>query len=356
MGKRKHYIAVVVLIVLTTFALRFLILGPIYRLPMAASSEAGPIDTMFDAHFWLISFLFALIMVFMLYSAVVFRRKPGDEEMGSYVHGHTGLEIAWTFIPTVVVIGFGVWGAVTLNALTSPDPEEMTIRVWGQQWAWLFEYPEQEGISTPELVLPANQPIVLEMESYDVLHSFWIPEFRVKQDLMPGRKTYLRLTATEPGNYELVCAEICGLQHTTMVADVRVVSQSEFVAWADERMAGPAYAEMTPAERGEIWYTEFGCIACHSLDGRVMAGPTWLGVYGREEQLADGTTVTVDEAYIRESIIDPTLKVVATYNPDIMPKDFGVRITDKEAAILAAEGVSIDIIADLIAFMQTIEE
>ncbi|MBK8988531.1 MAG: cytochrome c oxidase subunit II [Chloroflexi bacterium] len=356
MGKRKHYIAVAVLIVLTTLVLRFFILGPLYVLPTAASSEAGPIDAMFDAHFWLISFLFALIMVFMLYSAVVFRRKPGDEEMGTYVHGHTGLEIAWTFIPTVFVIGFGIWGAVTLNALTAPNPEEMTIRVWGQQWAWLFEYPQQEGITAPELILPINQPIVLEMESRDVLHSFWIPEFRVKQDLLPGRKTFLRITATELGDYKLLCAEICGLQHTTMVADVRVVSQSEFVAWADERMGGPAYAEMTPAERGEIWYTEYGCLACHSLDGRDMAGPTWLGLYGHEAQLADGTAVPVDDDYLRESIVNPNLKLVAGYNADVMPQNFGERMAEKEAQILAAEGISIDTIADLIAFIQTIQE
>ena len=359
MGKAKHYIAVTVLIILTTLALRFFVLGPLYRLPPAASTQAGPIDIMFNAHFWLISFLFALIMVFMLYSVFVFRRRQGDDEMGPYIHGNTGLEIAWTIIPTMIVVGFGIWGAVVLNDLTAPNPQEMTIRVWGQQWAWLFEYPEQEGITTPELVLPLNQPVVLEMESRDVLHSFWIPEFRVKQDLLPGRKTYLRITATELGDYKIRCAEICGLQHSIMLADVRVVEQDEFVAWADERMAVPAFAEMTPEERGEIWHTEFGCLACHttSADANPLAGPTWAGVYGREEALADGTTVTVDDAYIRESILNPNAKIVAGYaDPSLMASQgYETRIPDREAELLAAEGVEIDIIADLIAYMRTLE-
>ncbi len=355
MGKAKHYIAVTVLIIATTLVLRFFVLGPLYRLPMAASKEAGPIDVMFDAHFWLISFLFALIMVFMLYAAVVFRRKPGDDEMGPYVHGNTGLEIAWTILPTVIVIGFGVWGAVTLNELTTPNPQEMTIRVWGQQWAWLFEYPEQGDVTTPDLVLPLNQPIVLEMESRDVLHSFWIPEFRVKQDLLPGRKTYLRFTPTEPGDYEVRCAEICGLQHAVMIAQVHVLDEAGFAAWADERMAAPAYADMTPVERGQVWYTEFGCNACHSVDGTALAGPTWQGMYNHEAQLADGTTATVDDAYIRESIINPNLKIVAGFAANIMPQDFETRMAEKETAVLASEGVQLDIIADIIAYIQTIE-
>ncbi|MCB8988785.1 MAG: cytochrome c oxidase subunit II [Ardenticatenaceae bacterium] len=356
MGKAKHYIAVTVLVILATVFLRLLVLGPIYRLPIAASAQAGPIDTMFSAHFWMISFLFALIMVFMLYSVFVFRRKEGDNEMGPYIHGNAGLEIAWTIIPTMFVVGFGIWGAVTLNQLTKPNPDEMTIQVWGQQWAWLFQYPEQDGITTPELVLPVNQPVVLEMESRDVLHSFWIPEFRVKQDLLPGRKTYLRITPTEVGTYKVRCAEICGLQHSIMLADVRVVDQSEFTAWADELMAAPAYADLTPAARGEIWYTEFGCNACHSLDGSVLAGPSWQGIYGHQAELADGTTATVDDAYIRESILNPNQQIVAGFAPNVMPQDFETRMAEKEADIAASQGADIDIINDITAFMQTIEQ
>ncbi len=359
MGKAKHYIAVTVLVILATLGLRG-VLFLLYRLPKSASAQAVPIDTMFNVHFWLIAFLFSLIMVFMLYSVVIFRRKEGDNEPGRHVHGHTGLEIVWTVIPILVVIGFGIWGVSVLNALTAEQPDEMTINVYGQQWYWEFEYPEQEGAKSRDLlVLPVNQNILLDMESRDVLHSFWIPEFRVKQDLVPQTTTYLRITPTEEGEYTLRCAEICGFDHSRMLADVRVVNQSEFDAWIQERLDVPVYAELTPEERGELWYTEMGCNSCHNLTGEPgLAGPTWQGIYGREEELNDGTTITVDDAYIRESIMDPNAKIVAGFaDPSLMAgQGFETRIPEREAELLANEGIEIDIIDDLIAFMKTIEE
>lgn len=356
MGKAKHYIAVTVLVIASTLGLRG-VLFYLYRLPDAASAEAVPIDTMFNVHFWLIAFLFSLIMVFMLYSVVIFRRKEGDEEPGPHVHGHTGLEILWTVIPVIVVLGFGYWGVTVLNALTEEKPNEMTIKVYGQQWSWQFEYPEQENITSAKLVLPVDQPIVFDMVSRDVLHSFWIPEFRVKQDLVPDTTTYLRITPTEEGDYTLRCAEICGFDHSGMLAEVQVVSANEFDAWVEERLNVPAYAEMTPEERGEIWYTDFGCAGCHNLTGEPGgAGPTWQGIYGREELLDDGTTVIVDDAYIRDSIINPNKQIVDGFNEGLMPQDYPDQFAEKEAEILASEGIEIDIIDDLIAFMKTIEE
>jgi cytochrome c oxidase subunit II len=358
MGKAKHYITVVALIIISTFFLRW-VLAYLYRLPIAASAQAVPIDQMFNAHFWMISFLFSLIMVFMLYAVVVFRRKEGDDEPGPYVHSNTGLEIAWTIFPVFFVIIFGYWGVTLLNALTSEQPDEMVVKVIGQQWVWQFEYPEQEGITSPELVLPIDQRIVLEMHSLDVLHSFWIPEFRVKQDLIPDTITNLRITPSRLGEYKLLCAEICGLNHSKMTAAVRVVSRSEFDAWVQEKLNTPAYADMTPQERGEIWYTELGCVGCHNITGDPGgAGPTWKGIYGRQEQLLDGTTITVDDAYIHESIMNANAKIVAGYaEPSIMAaQGYDTRIPERAAEILANEGVEIDIIGDLIAFMQTLNE
>ncbi|NHZ72745.1 MAG: cytochrome c oxidase subunit II [Aquificales bacterium] len=358
MGKAKHYIAVTVLIILSTLGIRGALFY-LYRLPEAASAQAVPIDIMFNVHFWMISFLFSLIMVFMLYSVVIFRRKEGDNEPGSNVHGHTGLEIAWTVIPVIVVAIFGYWAITVLNALTAEKPNEMTIKVIGQQWSWQFEYPEQEGITSAALVMPVGQDILLDMEARDVLHSFWIPEFRVKQDLIPDTPTYLRITPTQEGDYKLRCAEICGFDHSKMIADVQVLSRAEFDAWVEERLDVPAYADMTAEKRGEIWYTEFGCAGCHNTTGDPNgAGPTWLGIYGREEELLDGTTITVDDAYISESIMEPNAKIVAGYaDPSLMAaQEYETRIPDKEAEILASEGVEIDIIDDLIAFMKTLEE
>jgi cytochrome c oxidase subunit 2 len=327
--------------------------------PETANAQAQQIDSMFNGHYWMISFLFALIMVIMLYSVVVFRRRPGDETDGPHVHGNTALEVGWTIIPTIVVIGFGVWGAFVMNDMTAPKEDEMVIRVTGRQWSWSFEYPEQEDIASAELILPVGQPVLLEMESEDVLHSFWVPEFRVKQDLVPGRTTELRITPTEVGDYKLRCAEICGLEHAAMLADVRVVSETEFVAWVDEALAAPAYAEMTPEERGEIWYANgegFGCEACHSLDGSPGAGPSWLGLYQREEEMADGSLIVADEEYIRNSILNPNDQIVAGYNPNVMPAIYGDQFAELEAEILQEQGVEIDIIDDLIAFIKTLEE
>lgn len=356
MGRIRHFLIVGILVITSTVALRYLFTF-LFALPAAASREAGPIDVLFDGHFWMIAFLFSLIMVIMLYAVFVFRRKPDDDTDGPHIHGSTGLEIGWTIIPTFVVIGFGVWGAVVLNDITRPDPSEMVIEVTGRQWVWSFQYPEQGDFPSAELVLPVDQPVLLRMNSEDVLHSFWVPEFRVKQDLVPGRETLLRITPTEEGSYKVRCAEICGQAHTQMLADVRVVDEAEFTAWVEEKSAAPLFGEMTPEERGEFWFGAegFGCIGCHSLDGSPGVGPTWQGLYLREEQLTDGSTVVADEEYITSSILHPNEQIVAGYNPNIMPQNYAEQFAAREAEIQASEGVEIDIVADLIAFIKTLE-
>ncbi len=356
MGRLRHPIIVAILVALSTLGLRFLF-EYILALPRASSAEAIPIDRLFNGHYWMIAFLFSLIMVMMLYAVFVFRRGDDDETDGPHIHGNTRLEIGWTIVPTLVVLGFGVWGAITLNEITRPKPQEMVVNVTGKQWVWSFGYPEQEDILSAELVIPVNRTIVLKMNAEDVIHSFWVPEFRVKQDLVPGRETTLRITPTETGDFALRCAEICGLNHTQMVATVRVVNDEAFTAWVAEKSAAPAFAEMTPEERGAYWHSAegFGCIACHSLDGAPGVGPTWQGLYGREEQLTDGSTVTVDDTYIRDSILDPNKQVTAGFNPNLMPQNYGDQFAARQQEIQTAEGVDIDIVADFIAFIQTLE-
>ncbi|MCA9924346.1 MAG: cytochrome c oxidase subunit II [Anaerolineales bacterium] len=373
MNRTKHMVLAGVLIVVATVLLR-VAFGYMFQLPFVATAEetsgiayylgswpapansaAAPIDGMFNSHFWMISFLFALIIVLMLYSAVAFRRRPGDTEDAPHIHSNTALEIGWTVVPVVVVLGFGVYGAIVLNEITTPQSNEMTIKVSAQQWAWSFEYPEQEGVKSAELVLPVNQPIRLEMEAVDVLHSFWVPEFRVKQDLVPGRTTELRITPAQMGDYKLRCAEICGTDHALMLANVRVVDEATFAQFIEESKF--RFSDLTPEERGQLWWSNsfYGCEACHSIDGSAGVGPSWQGVYGRQETLDDGTTITVDDAYIRSSILDPGSQIVAGF-ANAMPANFGDRLTAQQADILAKEGVEIDIIDDLIAFMKTLEE
>jgi cytochrome c oxidase subunit 2 len=352
MGKFKHAIAVAVLTLITAVGLYFLF-NWMFNLPLAASAQAGPIDTLFQSHFIMMAILFAFIMVIMLYSVAVFRRRPDDTEDGPHIHGNTGLEIAWTVIPTLVVIGFGVYGTVVLGDITSPQDNEMNVTVISQQWAWGFEYPEAD-VRSGRLVLPVDQPVLLELQSLDVLHSFWVPEFRVKQDLVPGTVTNLRITPTEIGSYRLRCAEICGSGHAGMLADVEVVSQADFEQFLID--SAFRYSDLSPEARGEQFYLDLGCNGCHSLDGSAGVGPTWQGIYLREELLTDGTTVIADDEYLRNSILNPNGQIVQGYNPNVMPLNYPERIAELEAEIRTNEGAEIDVIADLIAFMQTLSQ
>lgn len=356
MGRFRHFISVVILLIASTVGLRFLF-EYIFALPIAASAEAGPIDTLFNGHYWMIAFLFSLIMVFMIYSVFVFRRQDDDETDGPHIHGNTKLEVGWTIIPLFVVLGFGVWGAVTLNEITRPKEGEMTVNVTGKQWIWNFSYPEQDNLGSGELVLPVGRTTVLKMNADDVIHSFWVPEFRVKQDLVPGRETTLRITPTQIGSYKLRCAEICGLNHTLMEADVRVVSDADFQAWVEEKSAAPAFAEMTPEQRGAFWASAegFGCVACHSQDGTPGVGPTWKGLYSHEVELADGSTTTADDTYITTSIYDPNAQVVSGFNPNIMPQNYRDQFATREQEVESAEAIDLDIAADLIAFIKTLQ-
>lgn len=347
----RHFAIVAVLIVIGSIV-AYVLLESIYALPIAASEEADGIDALFRGHFILISFLFALVVVFLLYSVVVFRRRldePEDVE-GDHFHGHTGLEIAWTILPLMLVVVFGVWGARLLTDIIAPDENEVTINVVGQQWSWRFEYPEHGDITSDELVLPVNRQIRLEMTSLDVLHSFWVPEFRVKQDLVPGQVHELRITPTIEGDYKTRCAEICGTSHAYMISDVRVLSEDDFQAWVEE--SSTSVAELEPVERGLIWSQQFGCTGCHSTDGAALAGPTWQDLYGSEIQLASGETVTADEEYIVNSILAPNDDIHAGFAPGIMPQNFEERFAEEEAKY----GGEVIIIDDLILYIQSLSE
>ena len=350
----KHLLTVALLVVVGT-VITYYVLTAVYQLPVAASEEAGPIDQLFNIHFAFISLLFALIVVFILYSVVVFRRKPGDEQ-GADFHSHTVLEIVWTLIPLVIVIGLGIFSAFMLADITRAQPNEMEVEVRGRQWSWVFSYPDYEEVGySSTLVLPVDQTIRLKMTTDDVLHSFWVPEFRVKQDLVPGQVTELRITPDREGSYKVRCAEICGLDHAIMVAEVEVVSRADFDQWIADQTPLLPLDEMSEAERGQQWVTEFGCNGCHSVDGTVGAGPTWLGLFGTEEQLVDGSTVTVDGDYIRKSILNPSIQLADGF-VDSMPQNFEERFAEREAEIAERQGLEIDIIADLTAYIESLSE
>jgi cytochrome c oxidase subunit 2 len=321
----KHFVIVAILVIISTLLVKTG-LDAAGLLPVEASVQAGPIDRLFNVHFWLISFLFSLIIVFMLYSIVVFRRKPGETGEGKHIEGNTRLEVLWTLAPLVTVLYIAYLGAGALAETRRIDPQAMVVKVTAGQWFWKFEYPDF-GVTSTTLNLPANKQVLLQMKSDDVIHSFWVPEFRVKQDVLPGTVKELRVTPTVVGNYKVRCAELCGTSHALMENPVAVMAEADFKAWATEQQK---IASASPAERGKKWATENGCAACHSADGTQVVGPTWKGLYGAAVALADGTTVKADDAYLKESVLLPNAKMVKGFQPNIMPQNFREKLSDDQ--------------------------
>jgi cytochrome c oxidase subunit 2 len=332
----KHIVGVTLIVIILTVLVGVL-LNTLGLLPDVASLQGRYIDDLFQVHTWIIAFLFALIIGFMLYSILVFRRKEGDETDADHIEGNNKLEVTWTVVPLITVLGVAALGANTLSKVTAMDPQALEIKVVAQQWAWRFEYPEV-GVVSDVLMLPQDQQALLSMESADVIHSFWVPEFRVKQDLVPGITTEVRITPTELGEYTVRCAEVCGLQHTYMLANVKVVSEEEFSSW----LASEAAVADDPVARGQKVFEQYGCKACHSLDGSQLVGPSFLGLYERTVTLEDGTTVVADENYLHQSIVDPNSQIVQGFTP-AMPQNFSEQLSDEQ-------------ISDVIAFIKSLSD
>ncbi len=331
----KHLaVASVLVVAVTVVTVTFL--ESIDLLPVVASIEGEVADRLFSYQMYVISFLFALVAVFMVYSAVVFRRRSGDDGDGLYVRGNTTLEVTWTVIPVGVVLYFAVLSTEYLLDVTSPPEDPVVVNVTGSQWSWRFEYPAAD-VTSPELVLPVDRPAMLRITATDVIHSFWVPEFRLKQDAVPGLVRNLRITPNRLGEYKVRCAEICGAGHAFMVADARVVPAADFEAWLTSHGATD-----DPVARGKRTAELAGCVACHSTDGKRIVGPTWLGLYGKEEALADGTTVTADDDYLIESILDPGASLVDGFD-NVMPATFADSLSDED-------------VADLVAYIRSLEQ
>ncbi|RME47862.1 MAG: cytochrome c oxidase subunit II [Chloroflexi bacterium] len=300
--------------------------------PMLASRQGESVDWLFRLEFSIAGVIFVLCMVFLLYSALAFRRQPGDMSDGLPIEGSMPLEIAWTVVPLIIVIGLGFYGVGVLSNVTKPpNPEkELVVNVTGFQWAWKFEYPEL-GVTSSELVLPVNKPVLFQVHATDVIHSFWVPEFRIKVDAIPGIDNKIRITPTEVGEFKVRCAELCGTGHAYMLAKVEVLEDSDFEDWiAHETAEIPSEGEL---EQGRALAEKYGCLSCHSVDGSKLVGPSWKGLYKSEVPLTDGTTVKADDDYLHRSIVDPGAQVVQGF-PDIMPKNFEEQLTPKEIKLI----------------------
>jgi cytochrome c oxidase subunit 2 len=298
-----------------------------FFLPPSGSNFAPEVDALFAFLTYVSLFFMAVIFTSIVVFAIKYRRRPGPAPEKPPV-AHLPLEILWTGIPLILVMIMFAWGFRIYLKQSIVPAGALEIKVTGQKWIWSFDYPNGAA-SVKTLVVPVNQPVKLLMSSRDVIHSFYVPAFRIKRDVLPNRYTVQWFTGTKVGVYDLFCAEYCGLEHSGMIGSVRVVPREEYEEWLEANMAageGPQQAERL--------YQTKGCAGCHSTDGSRMVGPSFLGLFGHQVTLSDGSKVVADENYIRESILNPTAKIVAGYEP-VMPTYQG-QITDEELDALIA--------------------
>jgi len=294
--------------------------------PQAASEQAGQIDALYFFLVAVTAFFTALIAILVAVFAVKFRRKH-DTEVGEAIHGSLALELLWTIIPLGITMVMFVWGAQVFFHMTRPPKGAMEIYVVGKQWMWKAQHMDGAR-EINELHVPIGRPVKLIMGSEDVIHSFFIPEFRVKADVIPGRLNTMWFTATKPGRYHLFCTQYCGTKHSAMIGWVTAMEPAEYEAWLGGGGAGG-----TMADAGAKLFQDLACATCH-LDNGQGRGPVLKGVYGKPVTLQTGQTVTVDDAYIRESILMPQAKVVAGFQP-IMPTFQGL-VTEEQLLQLIA--------------------
>jgi cytochrome c oxidase subunit 2 len=288
--------------------------------PEQASSIARSVDQLYFFLTAVTLFFTALIFSVIFYFMIKYRRRsPGERPKA--IEGSFPLEVLWTAIPTVIVAMIFVWGSTLYFRNAEPPKGSMEIFVTGKQWMWKVEHPEgQREIN--ELHVPLGRPVKLTMTSEDVIHDFFVPAFRVKKDVLPGRFTTLWFEATKVGTFHLFCAQYCGAFHAGMIGSIVVQEPDEYERW----LAGGAPGE-SMEQAGEKVYQASGCPTCHLADGTGL-GPSLLGVFGQPVKLTTGETVTADDAYMRESIVLPKAKVVLGYSP-IMPS-FQGQLTEEQ--------------------------
>ncbi len=292
--------------------------------PERASTLANNVDALYIFLLILSAMMTTLIYVAILYFAARYRKQP--DVRAEQIEGSTPLELTWSIIPFIVFMVIFLWGAVVYFKGRTPPRDSTEVYVVAKQWMWKLEHAEgQREIN--ELHVPVGKDVKLIMTSQDVIHSFYVPAFRMKQDVLPGRYTMTWFRATKPGTYHLFCAEYCGTQHSGMIGSIVVMEPSQYEAWMNGGTTGPLSAT------GEKIFAELGCATCHRNDTQGR-GPNLQGVFGKPVLLEDGRTVLADENYVRESILDPGAKVVNGFKP-VMPTFQGLVSEEQLNALVA---------------------
>jgi cytochrome c oxidase subunit II len=287
-------------------------------LPPQASEQADRIEYVFWYVTAICAAIFSIVGAVLIYSIIKFRAAPGDDSDGPPIHGNTGLEIAWTAVPFLLVTSMGIFSAVVLarNDRTGDNP--LKVDVTAQQFAWSFKYPQQKNLATTVLRLPVNRTVRFHLQALDVIHSFWVPEFSQKQDAVPGIDTYLTVTPNKTGVFPIVCTELCGLGHATMRSTVIVMTENAWNKWV--KAAAAATAGGGGANAGKAVFDQNGCGGCHTFkpaNATGKVGPD-LDNLAQDAQKAGKPL----EDFVRESIVDPNAYIEKGYPANVMPPTF----------------------------------
>ncbi len=321
--------------------------------PLQGTEVAVRWDSLYNFLVGLSIFFFVLVVGSILYFIVSY--KHDSKKKTQYITGSHLLEAVWIAVPTLLLMVIFVWGYSVYHAMTQAPSDAYEIRVIGKQWLWTFQY-DNGRTTVGEVFVPVNRPVKLVMTSEDVLHGFFIPTFRIKQDVVPGMYSSIWFTATVPGKHQAYCTEYCGTSHSAMLAKVVVLEDHQWKAWNQNKEIGPIPEAGQPlpsktqvagtlgkkpliqnislVEQGRQVYQSKGCVACHSTDGTNKVGPTHKGLFGTQVELANGKFVLADENYIRNHIEYPQANTVKGYNP-VMPTFKGL-LTESEMNALIA--------------------
>ncbi len=293
-------------------------MGKVFALG-AASGSAAQVDAVFVMILVVGVFFFLLTQGLLIYFAVKYRRRSPDRDNETpRITGNHALEFFWILIPSIVVVVIFYYGWRVYTNLHMPEAGAMEVYVNGRQWLYEVKYPDGRT-AINEIRVPAGKPVKFILSASDVIHGFYLPDFREKMDMIPGRTTFLWLQPDRPGRYPIFCTVYCGTGHSNMMAHLIVMPPEEYAEWAAHpSQGGGAAAHESLAERGERVVKNAGCLNCHNIEGPVKVGPDWHGLFGRKVLLEGGQTVTADEEYLRESLVDPGAKIVKGF-PNVMP-------------------------------------
>lgn len=326
---------------------------PTTFMPPVATAIAGQFDSVYGFLLTASFIAFVGVVGAMIYFVLKFKRRSADDKTAYITHNHL-LEFLWSFIPFVLFMFVFGWGWIVYSRMRTMPEDGLEVHVIAKKWDWRFVYKNGKEVTSgldannkripPTMVVPLGRPVKLIMSSERqspgvplseaptdraVIHSFFVPAFRIKQDVVPGRYTTLWFQADQPGEYWVFCAEYCGTSHFDMTAKIKVVSTEEFEEW----LASEGGGELPLADLGRQVYAQKACIGCHTLDGRPSVGPTWKGLWGKKV-MTDKGEFTVDEEYIRESILEPNAKKVKGFENAVMPPYAGTITEDEIRAVI----------------------